>query len=90
MSLKGEDIYEDTLHVVGHEVVTFFYIQGIQVTDLYHLLLDVRICLRTLQEQTIRQLILCNGLKPFHVLIVHGDINIIIPRDETTMAYGSQ
>ena len=87
---EGEDVDIDALHIVALEVVAPFDVERVEVAHLDDGLLGLRVGIGRLHEKIIREQWLCLADEAFEVLLVHGNVDIVIPRDETAMTDGSQ
>ena len=87
---KREDIHKDSLYIRLAEIVALFDIERVAVADLRDRLLASRIRFWGLQVEPVGQFLGSNLLESFFIFQRHTDIDIVIPRYETAMAYGSE
>ena len=84
----GKDIHKNTLTVVTDEMVALLNVNRIEATNLCDTpLLASRVGLTILEKKVFGQLIRCHLAETSQVGLFHGDVNVIVPRYETTMAH---
>lgn len=84
-----EDIYIEALLVIGGKVITSFYIEGVQVSYLAYRFLG-RFCFRCLEDKVGGKLLRGGTLELFQSLCGHGNIDIVIPGNESFVAHRSE
>ena len=90
MSVKGEDVDIDTLLIVVDEVVNLLDVERVKVAHLHVLCPHLRVGLPRLYHQVMRQISLPLLDKAAEILHVHGNVDVVVPWDEATMAHGTQ
>ena len=81
-----EDVHEQSLAVVEREVLIAFHIEGVEVAHLHNRFSCV-LRLGSLQAQTLTQLFRSNLHKAPHVLKRHGNVDVVVPRDEAAVTH---
>lgn len=90
MAVEGEDVDIDALLIVIDEVVDFLDIERVEVTHLHVLRPHLRIGFPRLYHQVLRQIGLSLLDKAAEILHVHGDVDVVVPWDKSTVAHGTQ